>query len=111
MRDYNSRLQKIESKNTEITEFSDVWEWIKAGRYWDELTEDELIRYFCYERNTTEYEMGKAALDLEKMICELNDNSVFPPHEKLTPRKPPEKVDREEVRGLIDRIIFFFYDV
>lgn len=106
MKNYNKRLQKLEDKKTELTEFSDVWEWIKAGRYMDELTEDELIRYLCYERNTNDYEMGQAALDVEKMLCECSDDYTYPPHEKLTPRKPPEKVDREEIQGLIDRILF-----
>lgn len=80
-----SRLKRIEKASGD--RFSDVEQWISAGRFYDELSLQEQKRY-------DEYRQSLGGVDSEKALAHLNnlfnDMPDAPLHFRLAKRtKPP----------------------
>lgn len=87
-----SRLKRLERKANSGS-FADVVSWIRAGRFYDELTEDEQARYCQYRYGEQHTEPP------EQYLSTVFDGFSFDPHFRLEykPKPPTEKEFRENV--------------
>lgn len=94
MRAYN-RLKRLERK-VNSGDYLDVIVWIRAGRFYDELSKEEQIRY-C------QYRYGEQFTEPpEQYFSNVFKGFGFDPHFKLEykPKPPTEKEIRENVAFL-----------
>lgn len=96
---YNKRLEKLESK-TDTQDYPDVIEWIRQGRFYNDLTDDEKLRYreYCEFGDSS---MAKAAIEVENVIFEDDDE---PPNFKLEYRKRRKEPTPEEFAEIVKEV-------
>lgn len=96
---YDNRLKKLESK-TDTQDYPDVIEWIRQGRYYNDLTDDEKLRYreYCEFGDSS---MAKAAIEVENFFYEDYDE---PPNYKLEFRKRRKEPTPEEFAQTVKEV-------
>jgi hypothetical protein len=96
---YENRLKRLESK-TDTQDYPEVIEWIRQGRYYNELTYEEKLLYqeYCEFGDSS---MAKAAIEVENVIFEDDDE---PPNFKLEFRKRRKEPTPEEFAEIVKEV-------
>lgn len=91
---YNSRIKRLESRYG--LESVDVLAWIDAGRFYDELTEEERKAYKKYKESLGGAADDIAGAELDVLFCEKTEGEAY--HFRLTKRKkPPTRAELDQI--------------
>lgn len=96
---YDKRIKKLEGK-TDTKDYPEVIEWIRQGRYYNDLTDDEKLLYheYCEFGDSS---MAKATIEVENVIYEDYDE---PPNFKLEFRKKRNEPTPEEFAKIVKEV-------
>lgn len=96
---YDKRIKKLEGK-TDTKDYPEVIEWIRQGRYYNELTYEEKLLYqeYCEFGDSS---MAKAAIEVENIVYKDYDE---PPNFKLEFRKRRKEPTPEEFAKIVKEV-------